>query len=121
MIESKKAKFNYDYDTDSYSVIPIKRRYDSSVQIGDFVLDIDEKNNLTGVEILNISRILKISKAFLINQVGGQLEVVVTKDFLKLNLTIRSVVRNSDKTSVLSVERAKPEFLEPAELNFGVA
>jgi uncharacterized protein YuzE len=116
-----KANFKYDYDTDTYSVVPKKREYDSSFQLGDLVFDVDKQNNIVGVEILNVSRILRIPKAFLQNQITGEMLIEISEEYLKLHLTIKSIVRNSRKTSTLSVERIKPDFMEPAELNFAIA
>ena len=115
------AKSMYHFDTDTYAVRPIDRKYESSYQIGNFIFDMDKDDTLTGIEILNVSKVFGVPKIFLKNQISGKVKIQVTSEYIKLNFIIESVVRNSNKTSTLSVERIKPDFLKPVELNFAVA
>ena len=121
MKSAKKAKVRYYFEEDIFSGRPLKRSYDSSFLIGDFIFDIDKKGRISGIEILNASRLFKIPRRFLKNMESGRIELEVNDEVIKLNILIRTFIRNSHKSSALNVERIEPEFLKPSELKMAIA
>ncbi len=117
----QKAKVSYNFENDIFVGRPISRKYGSSFQIGDFIFDLDKKKNVNGIELLNASRVFGIPKIFLKNMVSGKLEITVSKEFIRLEIQIKSKVRNEDKITSLSIERVRPEFVNPAELHLAIA
>ena len=117
----QKAKVSYDFENDLFVAIPLERKYDSSFQIGDFIFDLDKKQNVNGIELLNASKVFGIPKIFLKNMISGKLEVVVSKELIRLDIQIKSKVRNTDKVTSLSIERVRPEFVNPTELHLAIA
>ena len=117
----QKAEVWYDFENDIFVGVPISREYDSSFQIGDFIFDLDKKKNVNGIELLNASKIFRIPKVFLKNMVSGKLDIIVSEEFIHVKLQIKSKVRNEDKVTSLSIERVKPEFINPTELHLAIA
>lgn len=118
-IENGRAK--YHFEDDIFSAQPLKRKYDSSFQIGDLIFDLDKKGRINGIEIMNASRLFYIPKVFLKNMISGKLRLEVNDKSLKLIIFIRALIRNAERVSTLSIERVRPEFLSPTRLNLAVA
>ncbi len=119
--EFQKGKLVYRFEDDVFFVRPLKRKYDSSFQIGSIIFDINSENKINGVEILNASKLFGASKLFLKNLISGKIIVEVNKKYLKIQIILESLVRNAQKSSILNIERVRPEFLQPTELNLAVA
>ena len=120
-MKEEKAKVLYNFEDDIFVAQPLNRKYDSSFQMGDFIFDLDKNNNIRGIELLNASQLFGIPKAFLKEMISGKLEVLVYEDHIKINIQIKTKVRNAENTSSLSVERVRPEFINSAELHLAIA
>ena len=116
-----KGKMSYDFEHDIIFACPIKRNYDSSFQIGNFIFDIDKSGKIIGFEILNASKIFGISKLFLKNRVSSDMYLEVNDKYIKLNIKIKSVIRNAKKSSVLNIERIRPDYIQQTELRLAIA
>jgi len=115
-VERQKAKIVYDFVEDIFFARPVNRQYDSSIQIGNFIFDLNKKNKIIGFEILNASELFGVSKLFLHNIKKGKIEIKVRGKFIMVQTQIQSLIRNSMKTSNLSVERVRPEYLNESNL-----
>lgn len=112
------SKVNYSFEEDIFSGKDLyNRKYDSSFQLKDLIFDMDDSGKISGVEILNASKIFNLPKVFLKNMVGGELRILVAEDSISLIVSLKTLVRNSEKLSTLNIERVKPDFLKPSELN----
>lgn len=65
-MEKNNTKIIYDKEEDILSLSK-GNKIKSSVDIGDFIIDIDKNSLISGIEILNASENLKISKEHLAN------------------------------------------------------
>ncbi len=52
-------KFDYDEENDSLFVYLTESKSNGAIELGNFVLDFDEKGNLVAMEIFNASEVLK--------------------------------------------------------------
>jgi hypothetical protein len=120
-MKEEKAKILYNFEDDIFLARPLERDYDSSFQIGNFIFDLDKNNNVRGIELINASKLFGISKAFLKDMVSGKLEIVVSEKYIQINIQIKTKVRNADNTSSLSIERIRPDFINPTELHLALA
>ncbi len=116
-----KAKIEYSFEEDIFLGRPLKRSYDSSFQINNFIFDLDKKGRINGIEILNASELFNIPKRFLKNIESSRIEIEADEQFIKLKIFIKTFVRNAHKTSSINIERVKPEFINPSELNLAIA
>ena len=120
-MKEDKAKASYDFEEDIFLARPIERKYESSFQIDNFIFDLDKENKIIGLEMFNASKVFGIPKAFLKNIGSGKLEVVISKQYIIVNIQIKTKVRNSDRVNSLSIERVRPEFVNQAELHLAIA
>ena len=67
----KDFKFDYDSENDSLFVYLENSKSNGAIEMGNFVLDFDEKGNLVAMEILEVSNVFKtvLSKMIELNQV----------------------------------------------------
>jgi len=120
-MKQEKAKVSYSFEDDIFLARPLERDYDSSFQIGDFIFDLDKNNNIRGVELISASKLFGVPKAFLKDMISGKMEIIASEKYIKINIQIKTRVRNSDNTSSLSIERVRPEFINPNELHLATA
>ena len=116
----KKAKIKYNFEEDIFIARPLSRNYDSSFQIGDFIFDLNDKNIVVGMEILNASKIFGLSKIALKNMLTCKLEIIISDKFIKVDIQVKSNLRNNETISNLSIERVRPEFVNLTELQLAV-
>jgi uncharacterized protein YuzE len=70
----EKFNFNYDLESDDLFVYLEGKKSKGAIELGNFILDFDEKGDLVAIQILNISEILKrffskIKEASKINEI----------------------------------------------------
>ena len=91
------AKKDYDFKEDILYIFPKKREYDSSFQTDNFIFDLDKKGEIAGLEILNASNTLGVSKNFLLHAFRGLLYLEVKEKNIKIRLEISSKIRNKEQ------------------------
>ena len=109
--EMLKGTYRYRSEDDVLYVRPSQRAYASSVQVGEFIFDIDKKGKPVGVEILNASKLLQIPKEALRHLVSLKLEILVLKNRIEFRLRVKALVRNGQATGALFVEREAPDTI----------
>ena len=72
MIKKRKAKIAYYPEVDIFVARPLIREYDKSVQIEDFILDLDKKGVIVGIEILDVSKVFRVPKVTLNKIISGE-------------------------------------------------
>jgi uncharacterized protein YuzE len=96
----------YEYDS-SYDVLYMQAIYSKSpiaVPLNDdIILDFNEKGKFVGLEILNLSHILKVNKKSLENPINVNLIVKVTESEIFVNIIFNLSVK---KGSVIKVTNA---------------
>lgn len=115
--EKVPARSEYDYDTDTFFARPMKRTYSSSFQTGNIIFDIDENDKIVGLELLNASKVFNLPKISLKNPKDMMIRIIVSETSIEVDISIRVSRRNSESTSSLSIERVKPDFLRPSEMD----
>ena len=113
----KKVKVNYDYALDILYVRPIKRKYDSSFEMDNFIFDLDNEKKIIGLELLNASKKFKIPKLYLHNLKHIKIEINSSDDILKINIELKSIIRNGERIGVLNVEKINSEHINETNLN----
>ena len=116
-MKQKRAKADYDPETDTLYVRPLHREYSSSVDIDNYIFDLDGHNKVVGIEILDASKEFGVHKVFLKKNFSGSLELDVGHDYMK----IRLVLSNSSHSSSLNVERLRPGLIEESGLRLSIA
>lgn len=90
--------------------------YDSSVDLDGFVIDIDQDNHVIGLEILDASEKLNVSKIVLKFIKDGSLKAIIKKSRIVISLSLQSVMRNKAQTVTLNTERLNTQQLKESVL-----
>ena len=111
---------SYSLADDIYSVKRKKADYDSSVQHGDFIFDLDKNKNIIGLEIMHASKKLKIPKEFLRNISKGDINITISSDRIQIEIELTYKVRNHFTNRGLSITDIKPDFLSESNTSLTV-
>lgn len=87
----KEFKFSYDEESDDLFIYLEGSKSSGAVEIGDFVFDFDEHENLIGIQILNASEVLSklIAKIVRLNQIKQlRAEVINFRNMEAINLEV---------------------------------
>jgi len=120
-MKSLKGEHNYRFEDDILFIRPLSRDYSSSVQLENFILDLDAEGKIVGIELFNASKLFNIPKAFLKNILKGNVQIVVDNNILRIEIKLESEVRNGHKLTNLAVEKVKPSYLDESELSLAMA
>lgn len=61
----EKTLVDYDEENDDLFLRKGREKYEASIEIGDFIVDFSKNDRIVGIEIMNASKNLNISKALL--------------------------------------------------------
>ena len=109
--QPKNAKMRYSFAEDILFASPVKREYDSSIQMGDLIFDLDKKNRIIGFEIMNASKVLGVPKLYIYNYKKIKIEIAIKDDVIKINAVLITTFRNAEKRGILNIERIRPEHI----------
>ncbi|MFH1788852.1 MAG: DUF2283 domain-containing protein [Candidatus Altiarchaeota archaeon] len=112
----KEAMHSYDYAEDIFYARPIDRAYKESVIYDNFIFDLDEDNKVAGIEILDYSKLLGLSKYHISHAQRGKLELVVNQDSIKLTILVEVLMRNKQRERLVDIERMNEGLITPSRL-----
>jgi len=96
-------EINYDKEEDIL-FFSMKRKVKASIDIGDFIIDIDNKGFVSGIEILNASENLNISQRKLENMQNALMNVTYKPKYVYISLVIKFKDKEKDITIPLTVD-----------------
>jgi len=102
---NQKIDVNYSPELDILSVDDTDRKYNRSVTLGDFVIDLDPEGKVRGAEIQNVSKLLGIDREQLKDI--SEVELVTDTDSGNLQLTLR--IQIDQRKTTLAAQLQKPE------------
>lgn len=91
--------------------------YSDSVDLDGLIIDIDKDNHVIGLELLDASQNLNVSKMALKFIKDGNLKAKIEKNRILISLSLQSLVRNKLQTLTLSTERLNKLRLKETALN----
>ena len=87
---------DYDFRNDSLFLKKRQTEYGESLDFGDFIIDIDKKREVCGIEILNASKYFKLEK-FQIKKIrSGFIKIEITQERLILDFSCKYEYRNKE-------------------------
>lgn len=86
--------FDYDFESDSLLFNNQNIDYESSVDLGDIILDIGVNGIPVGAEMLHASKLFGVSKIALKNCQNLKAEISISKDTIKVEITISVLSRS---------------------------
>lgn len=88
------GEVNYDYVNDILFFKVKNRKYDRSLEFENLVIDIDDQDFITGIQIFDASKFLKIDKKSLRNIPRWTFQAVVIGDNIEIRLNYETIIRN---------------------------
>lgn len=87
-MKNKNLETNYSPELDIMSVDDTSKEYERSIQAGDFIIDLDPKGEVRGVEIQNISRMLGVDREQLQNVSNVELQLISGEETTQITLRL---------------------------------
>ena len=112
------AKIVYNYEDDVFYARPLKRKYDSSLQVSKFIFDLDKKGSIVGLEIPNASKVFNMQKIHLrdVNRGPTLIHIEATEEIIRIDIKMTVVIRNAQNPATLSIERLRPDLITPSNI-----
>jgi hypothetical protein len=89
-----KGEYSYDYKND-FLLFKIKNRdYSHSIDFGNLILDIDTEGFITGLRLMDASKIFKLSKLALKSVAGFEFNSQVEDKVIHMQLKFTAMLRN---------------------------
>ncbi len=103
-----KGEFIYDYKYDILTFKMQNRNYKKSIEFQNFVIDIDDKNYITGTRIFDASKVFKIDKYVLKNIISGQFKAEVQNKIITITLNFVGKKRNK----IINILSPKQSYIQ---------
>ncbi|ETA68250.1 MAG: hypothetical protein PWQ51_2546 [Methanolobus sp.] len=94
VISRKGDTSDYDMENDSFFAYSSKMKYKSSIDINGIILDVAEDNSIMGVEILDVSNRLGVSKFDMKNYKSLEMTVDISENVIEVEITFGILKRN---------------------------
>jgi len=93
-MENKIDVFDYDIENDSLLFNSHDVKYESSIDLGNIILDIGEAGTPVGAEILHASKLFNVPKMALQKCRKFRAEISISEDKIEINFTVTVLLRN---------------------------
>ena len=91
---SNLSKFDYDFENDTIFFYGTDKKYKTSIDIDDIILDVCEDNSAIAIEILDASKKFNVPKSDLSNILHFNAEISVSKETIKVIMKLVIKKRN---------------------------
>ncbi|MAE42987.1 hypothetical protein CMO93_04395 [Candidatus Woesearchaeota archaeon] len=116
-----KVNTKIDYDKEEDTLFLSKgRKVKASIDIGDFIIDVDMNGFITGIEILNASENLKLSEKQLASLQEASMVVTYKPNYVIIYLVMKFKEKEKDLTIPLTVDLGHGS-VRTEKANFAVA
>ena len=92
----QKGESDYDYEYDNLFFKAVEKEYVRSIELDNLIIDLDKENKVIGIQILEASNFLDISKEALLKIVHWEFKTTVHQNKLEVRLTFTVVRRNKE-------------------------
>ena len=110
----------YDSVDDIFYSYPLDRKYKESVMIDNFVFDLDANNEVVGVEIVDYSKLLGLSKYYANRIQKGKINIQVNSETIRIEIHALVNIRNQNRDRYIDYERVNKEDISPSSLSCSV-
>lgn len=115
-----KGEVDYDYTNDILFFKVKERTYDHSIELEDFVLDVDNKGYITGIQIFGASKIFNIEKGILRNIKEWEFKVKTEGKIISVQLFFKILRRNEIVERGQNLIREATSLLTDSEVKCAV-
>jgi len=108
-----KGSFDYDYGNDILFFKVDEREYSHSVELKDYVFDVDVEGYVVGLQIFGASEYFGMSKIALRDVKNWQIKTLVENNYIEIRLVFNSIVRNKlvEKNPIL-VQKIEEDMVD---------
>ena len=85
---------DYDYENDSLIFNSKCREYESSIDLGNIILDIGVDGTPVGAEMLHASKLFNVPKSALRNFVKFKAEILISEEEIEVKFSVTVFMRN---------------------------
>jgi uncharacterized protein YuzE len=85
---------DYDYENDSLIFNSKSREYESSIDLGDIILDIGVDGMPVGAEMLHASKLFNVPKSALMDFVKFKAEILISEEEIEVKFAVTVLMRN---------------------------
>lgn len=111
----KDFKFSYDEENDDLFIYLEKKKSAGAVEIGDFVIDFDDEENLVAVEVINASEVLSklVSKVISIKNIKSiQANIIEFRNMNAIEIHVQLEDRKERVPIILPTIKRKSPVLD---------
>ena len=107
---------DYDFENDSLFFNRNGVQLESSIDLGNIILDMGVDGSPIGFEILHASKMFNVPKAVIQNFDGMNAEILITKETIEIKITVTVSLRNR-KTPKIAISQGINDInLQPAQI-----
>lgn len=93
-----KASFMYDEEANSLLIYRQQKKTSLTIDLGDVIIDLDDKMSIVAIEILNPEKVLNASKEILKNLISAEIQINARMPAIWLYLTLKP--KNAEERQV---------------------
>lgn len=108
--------YDYDFDNDSLFFNRNSVQLESSIDLGNIILDIGVDGSPIGFEILHASKMFNVSKSVIQNFHNMNAEISITKETIEIKITITVLLRNRETPKIAISHGINDINLQPAQM-----
>ncbi len=116
-----KGEFIYDYKYDTLMFKIKERDYKMSIELQNFVLDIDKERFITGIRIFDASKVFGINKYILKNIVQGEFKTSVDNNIITVTLKFVGKRRNKIIPMITEKENFTQQITKQIDPKYNLA
>ena len=108
---NKAGEFDFDFKNDIFFFKVKDREYSYSIEMNNMVIDFDEENFITGLQIFNASEFFDIDRKLLQKVKGFKMQAKVENNIIKIKLAFNMIFRNKEMNyNPIIFERAEEKI-----------
>jgi uncharacterized protein YuzE len=108
--------YDYDFENDSLFFNRNSVQLESSIDLGNIILDIGVDGSPIGFEILHASKMFGVQKSVIQNFQNMNAKIKITKDTIEIKITITVLLRNR-KTPKIAISQGINDInLQPTQM-----
>lgn len=108
--------YDYDFDNDSLFFNRNSVQLESSIDLGNIILDIGVDGSPVGFEILHASKMFNVPKSVIQNFHNMDAEIRITKETIEIKITITVLLRNRETPKIAISHGINDINLQPAQM-----
>lgn len=108
--------YDYDFENDSLFFNRDAVQLESSIDLGNIILDMGVDGSPVGFEVLHASKMFNVPKTVIQNFHGMSAEIYITKETIEIKITISVLLRNRETPKIAISHGINDINLQPSQM-----